>query len=195
MKKDSLIYTVVFTFLTAFFFVFFLSLANGVTEDLVRRNQRAALQSAVLNSVGLDFSDPSESYEKSFDSLPESGTVMRSMVGGKPVLIYYFSGSGLWGTITGILAVDNELSRIVGLDIISHNETPGLGGRIDESWFKDQFRGERIPSEGIRVLKGSGTGDEDSDNGIVDAVTGASLTSSSMQTIINEALAALKGDA
>jgi Na+-transporting NADH:ubiquinone oxidoreductase subunit C len=195
MKKDSLVYTVIFTFLTAFFFVFFLSLANGATEELVRQNQRAALQSAVLNSVGLNFTDPAESYEKSFDSLPEAERVMKSRVDGKPVLIYYFSGSGLWGTVTGILAVEDDLSRIVGLDIISHNETPGLGGRIDESWFKEQFRGERIPDEGIRILKGSGTGDEDRENGIVDAVTGASLTSTSMQTIINDALAALKGDA
>ena len=193
MNRNSLIYTVIFTFLTAFFFVFFLSLANGATEDLVKQNQKSALQSAVLNALGIEYDNPAESYDAVFDSLPETGMTMSSMVDGKPVLIHYYSGSGLWGTITGILAVEKDISRIVGMDIISHNETPGLGGRIDELWFKKQFRGEKIPVEGIRIIKGSGTGDRDSENGTVDAVTGASLTSSSMQTIINNALSTLKG--
>ncbi len=195
MNKSSLIYTVIFTFITAFFFVFFLSLANGATEKLVEQNQKSAVQSAVLRALGQSFSDPVEAYEKLLSEIPAPGSTMSVGIDGQEVLIRYFSGSGLWGTVTGILAVEKNLSRIVGLDIISHNETPGLGGRIDEDWFKEQFRGERIPDTGIRILKGSGKGDDDRENGVVDAVTGASLTSSSMQTIINDAVKALKGDA
>ena len=75
---------------------------------------------------------------------------------------------------------------IVGLDIISHSETPGLGGRIEEDWFKEQFRGELIPPGGVRVMKGEGGMDLDQGNGMVDGVTGASLTSAAMETIVND---------
>ncbi|PIE04937.1 MAG: hypothetical protein CSA76_01630 [Spirochaetales bacterium] len=75
---------------------------------------------------------------------------------------------------------------MAGLDIISHSETPGLGGRIEEDWFKQQFRNEKIGTNGITVRKGEGGSDKDPDNSRVDGVTGASLTSASMEKIIND---------
>ena len=33
------------------------------------------------------------------------------------------SGSGLWGTIYGYLAVSSDLGKIIGIDFISHSET------------------------------------------------------------------------
>jgi Na+-transporting NADH:ubiquinone oxidoreductase subunit C len=191
VNKNGLIYTVVFTFLTAFFFVFFLALANGATVDIVRENQQLAVQRAVLSALGIlpddEASIPSV-YDDQFDSIPSSGDRLQTELNGKSVLIKYFSGSGLWGTITGILAVDESIDTIVGLEIISHNETPGLGGRIDESWFKDQFKNERILNNAITVRKGNGNEDTDSSNSTVDGITGASLTSKSIETIVNAQL-------
>ena len=194
MKKNSLIYTVFFTFLTAFFFVFFLSLANEATKDLVQLNQKASVQRAILTALGVDFKEPGKAYSERFTRIPNPGDTMTTRIDGESVQIHYFSGSGLWGTVTGIIALDEKANRIVGLDIISHNETPGLGGRIDETWFKEQFRGEKIPSEGIIVRKGRGRADTDSENGFIDGITGASQTSRSMQTIVNAAVSAVKGD-
>jgi Na+-transporting NADH:ubiquinone oxidoreductase subunit C len=188
MNKNGLIYTIIFSFLVAFFFVFFLSLADGATKDLVEKNNLISIQKSVLKVLDIlpeDDNDIATVYESSFDIVPQPGDLLQTEIEGEPVLIRYFSGSGLWGTITGIIAVDESLDRIIGLDIISHNETPGLGGRIDEEWFKEQFRGEKIGTEGIKVLKGSGNQDEDSSNSSVDGITGASLTSASMENIVN----------
>ncbi|MDC7234836.1 MAG: FMN-binding protein [Spirochaetales bacterium] len=195
MNKNGIVYTIIFTFITAFFFVFFLALANDATEELVEQNKIVSVQSSVLKSIGKlpeGGASISEAYSSEFDSVPVPGDTIKTNIAGEDVLIRYFSGSGLWGTITGILAVDGSVSRIIGLDIISHNETPGLGGRIDEDWFKDQFKGERISSEGIKVVKGSGSADGDTENASVDGVTGASLTSTSMETIINKEIDYLK---
>ncbi|MCK5735709.1 MAG: FMN-binding protein, partial [Spirochaetaceae bacterium] len=65
-------------------------------------------------------------------------------------------------------------------------------GRIEEDWFKDQFRGEVIPENGITVRKGEGGSDKDPDNGVVDGVTGASLTSTAMEVIVNNQIAELR---
>ena len=191
MNKNGVIYTVIFTFLTAFFFVFFLALASGATAEKVEINRKLAVQKAVLSALDVLPEDPSHiagEYDKRFDSIPDPGDLMPVSLDGKSILVNYYSGSGLWGTITGILAVDENLERIIGLEIISHNETPGLGGRIDETWFKRQFRNEKISDQGILVRKGSGSEDSDPDNAAVDGITGASLTSSAVQTIINTQL-------
>ena len=196
MKKDSMGYLVLFTFVVCAVFVFFLSLANELTKERVAANRRYAERSAVLKALGIPFDSPDK-----VDSLYETGVrafaadaeeLYGATVDGIPRYAKRFSGAALWGTVTGVIAVDAAVERIAGLEIVSHNETPGLGGRIDEDWFKDQFRGERIGTAGIRVRQGGGKGDPDPENGELDAVTGASRTSQSMEQIINAEISALR---
>ena len=191
MNKDSVVFTIVFTVIAAFVFVFVLALANEITKEQVEENAEIARQSAILNAMGLSFSaDTIEAIFKDVNTIEEGVYTLYSFGNGDDrIYAKVFSGSGLWGTITGVLSVKGNMSEIAGLEIISHNETPGLGGRIDEQWFKDQFKGEKILPAGIEVnQKGSGEGDPVSDNGIVDGITGASRTSQSMETIINREL-------
>jgi Na+-transporting NADH:ubiquinone oxidoreductase subunit C len=189
MKKNSLVYTVVFSFITAFFFVFILSMADRMTSEKTAENARKTFYTSVLKSSGViieEDEDVTSLFNKYFPDYIEGDNLLKTSAEGRNVLIKLFRGSGLWGTITGVIAFSGDLKRIEGLQIISHNETPGLGGRIDEEWFKNQFNGERIGSSGIVVRKGSGSPDSDSENGEVEGITGASLTSKSIETIIND---------
>jgi Na+-transporting NADH:ubiquinone oxidoreductase subunit C len=90
--------------------------------------------------------------------------------------------------------VDESVSQIVGIQIVSHNETPGLGGRVADPWFKEQFQGLKIKNGKIRVTFGAeaGSGKVNKEEGIADGITGASRTSQSMDTILNGELAVLK---
>ena len=158
MNKNSLIYTVIFSFITAFFFVFLLTLADGMTKEKTEGNERKTFYKAVLKSAGIDYKSDDDSVpvlEKYFSGYMEGDTVLKTNADRKDLLIKVFRGSGLWGTITGVIALSSDLERIAGFEIISHNETPGLGGRIDEEWFKDQFAWEKISPEGITVRKGA----------------------------------------
>jgi Na+-transporting NADH:ubiquinone oxidoreductase subunit C len=191
MNKESMVFTIVFTVVAAFVFVFILALANETTKERVEENAALARQSAILNAMGLPFSaDTIETIYKDVSIIEEGEYTLYSFGEGESrIYAKVFSGSGLWGTITGVLSVKGTMAEIAGLEIISHNETPGLGGRIDEEWFKVQFKGEKVLPGGIEVnQKGSGEGDPVSDNGIVDGITGASRTSQSMETIINREL-------
>ena len=194
MNKESIIYVVVFTAFTAFVFVFLIAWADVSTAERVARNQELVTAQAFLNAVGRPEAEREaalKAYEEFFGSAKGSSAV-RASVDGEEILIKQFSGMGLWGTVTGVLATDAEVKRIVGIDIISHSETPGLGGRIEQDWFKNQFRGERIPPEGIVVRKGQGGADEDSENGQVDGITGATGTSTSMAVMLNREIAGLR---
>lgn len=190
MKRDSMLYTVLFTFIICIVFVFFLALANELTKDRVAANRRLTERSAILTALGINYASQTEVdtlYDAQVSTLStETGLLYKAMVDGQIRYAAKVAGPGLWGTIQAILAVDQSVERIVGFQIVTHNETPGLGGRIDEPWFKAQFRGEKIAPEGIRVRQGSGKGDPDPENSQVDAVTGASRTSQAVEDIVNK---------
>lgn len=52
--------------------------------------------------------------------------------------------------IGAILAVDQKFS-ILGLEIMEHEEDPGLGAEIDQEYFKNQFKGK--PLETVKKLE------------------------------------------
>lgn len=194
MNKESFLYVVIFTFLVAFVFVFVIALADNATAAQVAQNQELVSAKAFLNAINRYQDDGAAALDR-FESIfgaVEGEQVVEASADGETFLVKQFSGSGVWGTITGVLAVNDTVDRIVGMDIIGHSETPGLGGRIEEEWFKDQFRNERISEGGITVLKGEGRIDTDPDNASVDGVTGASLTSAAMEVIINNEIEVLR---
>jgi Na+-transporting NADH:ubiquinone oxidoreductase subunit C len=193
MNKQSITYTIVFTFVVSFFFVLLLSLTNQATIDLIERNERVDRQRAILQAMGLDVTEPAEvaSRFQDVEQVEEDGlTLYSATVDGTQVYAKEFRGSGLWGTIHGVLGVTADLSETAGLAIIAHNETPGLGGRITEDWFQRQLEGEQIPQD--RLLVTEGEGDYDYGNGEIDGITGATRTSDSMEVILNRELDTLK---
>jgi len=197
MSKESIPYVIVFTFIVAFAFVFVIALADGVTAERVTQNRRLVTAKGFLNSVEYLEDEPSEElaeFAVEFGEI-EDESIVRVAVGGRNILAKRFSGQAVWGTVSGVIAVDERVLEIIGIAIISHNETPGLGGRIEEAWFTRQFRGEIIPPGGIIVAKGEGGVDEDTDNGIVDGITGASLTSARMESIVNSEISKLREEA
>lgn len=112
----------------------------------------------------------------------------------KPVAVAVpFSGPGLWGPIQGVLALKPDLRTIRGIRFYKQEETPGLGGEISAAWFQKQFVGkEMVSSEGkpgFRILKPGTAHDRNS----VDGITGATLTSNRVQTMLN-ALAKVLGE-
>ncbi len=197
MNKEGIGYTIGFAFVITFVFVFFLALANEGTKGIVAGNQEIARQKAILAAMDVKFASDEEAakFFKDVKTVDKDGSRYYTLEkGGKTVYAKQFSGSGLWGTITGILAVNDDITRTVGLQILSHNETPGLGGRIDEAWFKDQFKGEAIRNGKIVVTSGAeaGTLKKDPEDGMLDGITGASRTSQAMGTLVNQDIAELK---
>jgi len=197
MKKDGILYTVVFSFIVTFAFVFLLALANEGTRDIVAKNAETSRRKAILAAMDIPFASDEEAsslYEGVKTLKKDEATLYSIEKAGKTVIAKEFSGSGLWGTITGVLAVDADVTATVGLQIISHNETPGLGGRIDDTIFKDQFKGEALKNGGITVTSGAeaGGGNVDPGDGIVDGITGASRTSQSMDAIVNREIGEIR---
>ncbi|WP_321330108.1 FMN-binding protein [uncultured Ilyobacter sp.] len=194
MKKDSLIYTVIFSFVITFVFVFILAVAYKGTSERVQKYQKISEAKAYLSASGIKLNpdeDPEAKFSKIFGDDFENKEVLIAKINSENIFLSRFSGKGLWGTISGVIAVNSRIDKIIGIEITSHSETPGLGGRIEEAWFLNQFRGEKVP-DNIQIVMGTGRGDTISDNGLIDGITGATRTSESVENIINNKLLQLR---
>jgi len=74
-------------------------------------------------------------------------------------------GKGYGGNIDILVGLEDE-TTVRGITIVSHLESPGLGARITESLFTDQFVGVNIADVALRQKGGK-----------IDAITGASISS------------------
>jgi Na+-transporting NADH:ubiquinone oxidoreductase subunit C len=90
---------------------------------------------------------------------------------------------GLWGKISGYMAIKNDGTTISGFTVYSHQETPGLGGEIEKEWFRKNFEGKKILDAqdnfvSITITKGSVKGriPESRRKNFVDGISGATMT-------------------
>ena len=193
-SEAGLIYTITFTFIVCFVFVFLLSLTNIATASIVERNEQLKQQSAILRAMGLDPKSEVQVLAQFMDieqQQIEDFILYKGTVNGDEVYVKEFQGPGLWGTIYGAIGIIPIQNTISGLEISNHNETPGLGARIDETWFKSQLVGESIVNGAIRMPSRRGVGDSNKENGEIDGVSGATRTSESMTKIINQEIMTL----
>ncbi|MDT8440601.1 MAG: RnfABCDGE type electron transport complex subunit G [Desulfuromonadales bacterium] len=73
---------------------------------------------------------------------------------------------GYSGEIAVMVGVDPQGS-VVGIAILRHAETPGLGDKIEDAWFREQFAGKTLDNADWRVKK---------DGGGFDQITGATIS-------------------
>ncbi len=190
------LYSVVFTFILTTVFVICLAGINAIASGTIERNEQLEFRRSLIyvfniveDARSLTGEEVQKLYLDRIQEIDGEQTVYVADNEGKREIAFTVQSAGLWGTITALVAVDESGSRIVGIDFVNHSETPGLGGRIDETAFKEQFRRERISSSSsarIAVVPGQDTGSTDDSK--VDAITGATRTSESIQTLLNKAI-------
>jgi Na+-transporting NADH:ubiquinone oxidoreductase subunit C len=197
MKKR--LFSIVYMFLITLFFTSIVSGVKVLNEGRIESNQRAKLQRIILNVLQIpdkrELSDDmvNQLYETRIKPIQVEGTTLYLgfKKDGKTILGYAFpiGGPGFWGPIFGMVAVDSEASKIMGIAFYKHSETPGLGGRITEDWFMAQFEGLPIfpveKGKKIFYLKPEGTGNAPNE---LDAITGATGTSRGVEGFLNNEL-------
>lgn len=90
-------------------------------------------------------------------------------------------GPGLWSTLEVLLAVAPDRQTLAALRVLAQAETPGLGGRIAETAFQEQFRGKAVRPQ-LAIVKFAMADHQ------VDAISGATRTCKALETIINRAV-------
>lgn len=103
-------------------------------------------------------------------------------------IILPIRGYGLWSTMHGFLALENDGNTVAGLGFYQHGETPGLGGEIDNPTWKSLWPGKTVYKDGdveIALIKGSVDPKSTNADYQVDGLAGATLTSRGVTNLVH----------
>ncbi len=188
--KRSFAYPVIFMVIITVVFVTILASFNYATVDKIAFNKENDLRQKLLYVFDIlpKGGDPQKIEEIFNEQVVEKQFGEKSgyalMEGGKEVkYAVLIDGTGLWGSITGYLGLNDNLTKISGIEFVTQSETPGLGGRISETSYKEQYR-----DIDIVLTKGKYLISKPQQGGNVDAIAGATQTSTAVVNFINKDL-------
>jgi Na+-transporting NADH:ubiquinone oxidoreductase subunit C len=197
MKRG--VFSVGYMFLMTLCFTSLVSAVKLFNEERIETNQRVKLQKVILKvlDIPVDKKAPDSDVVQVFErrvrtiQVKDRNLYLGYQEDGQTLRGYAFpvGGPGFWGPIYGMVAVDPKASRILGIAFYRHSETPGLGARMTEAWFTNQFVGLPLyPIQGekkIFYLRSTGTKGAPNE---LDAITGATGTSRGVEAFLNQEL-------
>ena len=188
----------IYTFVYMTVVVIIVAVLLAVVSQALAPKQQANIlldkQKQILGALKVDYSagNPAEIYMVLVNDTLTYGDkeVYVANLNGATKYILPLSGKGLWGGIGGYLALDEDKNTIYGVNFNHESETPGLGAKIVEPEFRSQFEGKHIRNAAnevvsVAVLK-AGKHAEGQEQ--VDAISGATITSSGVSTMLHEEL-------
>ncbi len=111
--------------------------------------------------------------ENAFQAVDASGTALG-------YVITSYSGDSYSGVVKISVGIKED-GTINGIEFLEISDTPGLGLKAKEPAFKDQYAGKN--KESLTVTKSGNAGD-----GEINAISGATITSSAVTNAVNAAL-------
>lgn len=171
-------------------FASILSWVYDITEDQIAAQKaqfEEAQKVAALKTTPYDSPLIQSSHALTVDDLPDPATISLAYWDQKPqaALIEVVTPDGYSGDIRLLIALSYEGS-LIGISVLEHRETPGLGDAIEASkspWIS-QFNGESLattPYDGWMNYRRLGT---------FDTISSATITSDAVITAIGNTLEA-----
>lgn len=118
-----------------------------------------------------------------FTPLAIEGQTLYLGLGGDGQTVGYVAtthAKGYGGDVAVMTGMDTSLT-VTGVEILSHNETPGLGAKAQDKNFTSRFL--QPAKDGLTLVKGT------AGEGQVEAITGATITSKAVTQAVNDAAA------
>jgi Na+-transporting NADH:ubiquinone oxidoreductase subunit C len=111
--------------------------------------------------------------------------LLREENGDLDKVILPIHGYGLWSTLYGFIAVEENGNDIFGLQFYQHGETPGLGAEVDNPRWKALWHGKELRDEdGDLEITVSKTVPAAGPEHHIDALAGATLTSVGVDNLV-----------
>jgi electron transport complex protein RnfG len=160
-------------------------IADNRQQQIRELAQKATLGELVYDEKGLpQFKielkkvDSSDKTFNAYEVLPIDGKGSR--------IGYAVIGEGIgWDRLLVLIGLSPDLSKITGLEILECRETPGLGERAKTKDFRDQYH--KSTATPLELVKAAPTADNQ-----VRALTGATITSDAVTSIVNATIAKAK---
>lgn len=158
-----------------------LAVVSGWADPLIAANQKAATEAAIFRVLpdGKKYQQVEnvgfELYKVNNENNQSTGYAI------------VYEGNGFSGKIRLIAGLSEDLNKIFAIEILDQIETPGLGTKITEKPFTDQFV-QLQTTPNIAWVKGEKA---DKPNEI-QTITGATISSKAVVEILNDGINRLK---
>ena len=218
LDTGSNVYTIVYASVMVIIVAFLLAFVSSVLKPAQEANVENDTKGQILTSLNIDIKADGFNVAKEFENVKDmlwNGTelvpydgkflsaygsaikagelhVFVAEVGGETKYVLPVTGRGLWGGLWGYIALNADKKTVFGTYFYHTSETAGLGARIGERWFQEQFNGKPIfagedtENIALSVVKAGSSKAETE----IDGVTGATLTSDGVSAMVKDGLAA-----
>jgi electron transport complex protein RnfG len=162
-----------------------LSLVESLTRAPIAEQRRLETLRALQTVLpAFDNSPDADTVELAFGTDKKGRELKRTFFRGRQgaeisgVAFSVVAPDGYSGNINMMVGVDAG-GTVVGLEILTHAETPGLGDKITRDEFKGQFKGKALEGSDWRVKK---------DGGDFDQITGATISPRAVVKAVHQGL-------
>ena len=218
LDTGSNVYTIVYASVMVIIVAFLLAFVSSVLKPAQEANVENDTKGQILTSLNIDIKADGFNVAKEFENVKDmlwNGTelvpyegkflsaygsaikagelhVFVAEVDGETKYVLPVTGRGLWGGLWGYIALNADKKTVFGTYFYHTSETAGLGARIGERWFQEQFNGKPLfagddtQNIALSVVKAGASKAETE----VDGVTGATLTSDGVSAMVKDGLTA-----
>lgn len=216
LDTGSNVYTIVYASVMVIIVAFLLAFVSSVLKPAQEANVENDTKGQILTSLNIDIKADGFNVAKEFENVQDmlwNGTelvpyegkflsaygsaikagelhVFVAEVGSETKYVLPVTGRGLWGGLWGYIALNADKKTVFGTYFYHTSETAGLGARIGERWFQEQFNGKPLfagddtQNIALSVVKAGASKAETE----VDGVTGATLTSDGVSAMVKDGL-------
>ncbi|MBQ8463563.1 MAG: FMN-binding protein [Prevotella sp.] len=193
MNTNSNAYIIIYSTILVLIVAFLLAFVSQTLKPMQDKNVELDRQKQILYSLNLADTVKGASDEQVIALYqavvaPETDSlgIYTATVKGDTIYVLPLKGQGMWGGISCFLAVKSDRNTIYGAYFNHESETAGLGAEIkDNAQWQAKFQGKQIfigDSLALSVEKNV------NNETTVDAVTGATVTSTAVSKMLQDQL-------
>ncbi|MCR4957306.1 MAG: FMN-binding protein [Prevotella sp.] len=189
LNTNSNAYIIIYSTILVIIVAFLLAFVSSSLRDRQEANVKLDQEKQVLNSLNLRDKGDEEAhalYEKIVKFDEARNLYECTLENGEMKYVFPMKGMGLWGGISGFVALDADMNTVYGAYFNHESETAGLGAEIKDSQaWQEKFIGKKVfDPEGNVAL--SVVKNVERPEYQVDCVTGATLTSNGVSDMLQK---------
>lgn len=190
-------YTIIFSAIVGILCASVLAGWGSFTRSYREANRKAERVRNIMRVLGVSYPEKASARElldvfnEKLEEREADGLTYYAYTGaedGTPIAVP-FRGSGVWGPIKAVLALESDQRTIRGIAFYEQEETPGLGAKIATTGFTSKFKGKRIAPDNGRPGEAGMTITPPNQAGgprEVDGISGATMTSDRVEKMLND---------
>ncbi len=192
LNTNSNTYIIVYSTVLVLIVAFLLAFVSQSLKPQQDKNVALDQEKQILNSLnlrGLSDDEAHATYEKIVTFDEAQNVYVCTLENGDVKYVLPLKGQGMWGGISAFLSVDSDKNTIYGAYFNHESETAGLGAEIkDNPDWQAKFHGKKIFADESKETLALSVEKNVNNETTVDAVTGATVTSTAVSKMLQEQL-------